>query len=216
DTCVGGTVCSEGSCILSGGKVGEACSEEHPCQQPLYCKGAGTAGVCTPKATIGEACSWQQPGGTPCLEDVAYCAPDENRCRRLRKAGEACGSDMCEQGLVCSDQVCIEMDNGWIDQPCSFGCRLGLHCVDGYCRRLPGTGGKEGQRCASEDPVCAAGLLCTEPACNGTECPPTTAVCRRFAPGDACGRNLDCPEGMWCEVTTPGSAGVCRVYRDLG
>ncbi|MDF2695463.1 MAG: Thiamin-phosphate pyrophosphorylase [Labilithrix sp.] len=206
DTCTTGTTCSDGVCILAGGKVGEPCSNENACQSTLYCKGS----VCVSKHTIGEECSPDDP----CVEESSYCNWSENRCRPYRTIDQACaGDEACAPGLTCRDQVCIANEQGWLDGPCESGCMEGLLCIDGVCRRLPGTGRAEGEPCL--DTFCGAGLLCATP-CNGPECDHKPKLCRRFRGGDACASPSQCPEGMMCEHDTFDDQGVCHPLRDVG
>lgn len=212
ERCTNGTVCSGGVCILSGAKEGEPCGDENHCQSTLYCRTTSNGGVCEPKAVIGEACV---PDGTgvPCVEQNSYCNFNTRRCTLLRTLGEACDEPLaCALGLECSNETCVPVIAGGLDQTCQAGCAFDMPCIDGICRRPPGTGEPEGAPCDGQ--LCAAGLVCGEP-CSDTECNAPPTACRRFHAGDPCTSGHECPDGMWC-VHDYAQPGTCQLLNDIG
>ncbi|WP_146648708.1 hypothetical protein [Labilithrix luteola] len=212
DSCIGGTVCSGGVCILVGGKEGESCATE-PCQSDLYCQARPNGNTCVRQANIGESCV-PEGTGTPCVRETSYCNFNTRRCTPLRGLDESCDDPAaCKMGLTCSDQTCRPISTGLLDQACTSGCQFDLPCIDGICRRLPGTGQPEGASCDGQ--LCAAGLICGEP-CTDESCNSPPTACRRFREGDPCTWGYECSGGMWCEPNRAGRSGVCRVLREIG
>ncbi len=157
EACTGqGVECAEpeATCVAGRCQVrpytlreGEACRDFSDCKAGLYCKDArGGAGRCFPQAALGEPCATLDFGA--CSADAA-CV--NNRCRRLRSAGEKCaGPFLCKGFLSCVPSspekghagggTCVP--DAVVGQPCnrSLSCAASF-CEAGRCVPL-GSGGQ--------------------------------------------------------------------------
>ncbi|MFV8749770.1 LDL receptor domain-containing protein [Nannocystaceae bacterium ST9] len=126
------------------------------------------------------------------------------------------GYDNCKQGLVCSNEVCVdpcaEPDLPNLNELCApeYGCDEGLYCdvesepLAPTCARLPG----ENETCIEYQFggwLCGEGLFCdltNDPVCLalpglGDECP-----------------NFECEEGLYCD--TNEAPATCAAPPTLG
>ncbi|XP_073229748.1 uncharacterized protein [Porites lutea] len=159
------------------------CSYHNQCGYRQICKG----GKCKERECFGhrdcpdsDACHY--PPGI-CLAYTAYCHEGYNYCKR---------------GYVCVNRKCVKMECG-----SDFGCKIGDHCVGGFC--------KPQKDFCKTDGDCSKDQCCVIKG-NGER----GGVCKSLRkPGDWCPlkQNLQacpCVSGYVCNVTNNVVWGKCQ------
>lgn len=210
--------------------IGGACAEDETCEPGSFCMRRGGCGTCEPLLAPGEVCrrslecaasdegfevSCDVFGSETCL---AVSEPD-----RVAGLGETCGRVIispgyaafvsCTEGLICSDQECVEGEPPWsmgvelvreIGGSCGHGvfrcdADLDLHCTyDDTCQPFASS---EGASCGF-DYLCGPERHCAFPAFRcGSEL---------LEDGAPCGYDADC-ESRRCVLIRTSSRCLPRV-----
>ena len=120
--CLPGSFCDPATAMCKPfGAIGQPCSANLECPQPLQC----AAGTCRGLGNLGEWCNPWCVEGLKCQDSV---------CVALRGMGDPCGwHEDCAEGLYCQKGKCIrQADAG---QACEswWACGPGTECANGVC-----------------------------------------------------------------------------------
>jgi hypothetical protein len=137
-SCAAGLVCNAQSTCVRPRHLGDPCSADSPCTDPVHCRN----GVCSKPAGNGEPCGNEALGcdflqGLRC-GPMLLCEPWP-----VPGIGEAC-TGICAAGAACSASgICVRvLAEG---TPCTLGelsddfCDRGLECIDDVCARFDPT-----------------------------------------------------------------------------
>ncbi|HWV37693.1 MAG TPA: hypothetical protein VN033_04350 [Vulgatibacter sp.] len=223
--CAHGEICEENACVprpgchadvdCEGDPAGARCDTDTgacvPCVEDDHC---GFAEACVDNACGPRSCEVLEdcPAGAICVDEVCAplgaceedpdCAADP-RVPRCSAASTcvACTSDADCGGGRCVGDVCLPPEACTSDAQCkgSFvctgggcaACRTDEQCPRGACRQ----GVCEDRISCVKDADCASGS-CVAGAC------------------EACGSDLDCRPGLWCEGGACAAGAACADHLD--
>ncbi|MDO8503695.1 MAG: hypothetical protein Q7S60_03315 [bacterium] len=205
--------CGNDTQCNTGGRTGETCTVDNgSCESGKSCQPAtsklgttetkgkvGLLGICSVQADCQDNLTCQDIGG-------------EKKCRLNSGQAPCCGLDsQCKTGEVCSPTG----NNGT--------CQSNRSCISapaGTPQAGPGTPAPGlNQSCASQAPVCADNLSCTNGVCKKNNSLNNTGGCCANAAlncpsGQTCtGTDSDCQSGKTC--VSPTSTGACAVTEFL-
>lgn len=157
DTCAHDLVCDGSLCRPFPTKQNDWCGGLFTCPAGLECldpEGDGAL-LCLEPALEGEDCNPHDD--SPCAENL-YCDLDKFECDDLPGKGDRClGGGLCEQGLLCINDVCTQLPG--VGDPCpEYLCdpsEAVCNTATMTCEKLPG----EDDPCPQG--ACRVGLTCT-------------------------------------------------------
>ncbi len=223
DKCDGSKICLQGKCVLDAKTVVKCDSSlDTPCAKNL----------CNPET--GKCGLTQTPDGTVC-DDKLFCSKDD-----VCQQGKCLGLKLdCSDGNPCTDDVCVESQQGCIhlnnSLPCddtslctkNDACKAGtctgdpISCDDSNVCTKDSCAAATGCQHAPSDGACDDGNLCTtNDACSGGTCtgvplqcddgnPCTTDTC---SPATGCkyqNNSLACEDANPCTVKDICQGGQC-------
>jgi len=191
DKCSGTMICLQGKCVLDPKTVVKCdASLDTPCSKNL----------CNP--TTGKCALTQIPDGTVC-DDKLFCTKDD-----VCQQGKCLGGKLdCADGNPCTDDVCVEAQQGCVYLNNTLPCNDDSQCTkNDSC--------KSG-KCLGDPVSCDDGNVCTKDSCNAaTGCAhaPADGSCDdgdKCTTGDSCSQGKCTGQPLPCDDANPCTTDVC-------